>query len=224
MIFGLQNIPMPILKVQQDTASTIASLLLKIEAIKLNTEKPFTWASGIKSPIYCDNRVSLSFPKERTTIKESLVKVIQETYPAAEGIAGVATAGIPQGALVADAMNLPFVYVRSSPKDHGLENLIEGRIAMKQKVVVIEDLISTGGSSLKAVEALRKAGADVLGMASIFTYGFDIAQSNFYNANVSLVSLCDFSHLLTVALETGSITPEQLVSLKAWRFDPTNWK
>ncbi|MFN3841020.1 MAG: orotate phosphoribosyltransferase [Cyclobacteriaceae bacterium] len=215
---------MPILKVQHDTAPLIASQLLKIEAIKLNTEKPFTWASGLKSPIYCDNRVSLSYPAVRNLIKESLVKVIRENYPTAEVIAGVATAGIPQGALVADAMRLPFAYVRSSPKDHGLENLIEGKISPKQKAVVVEDLVSTGGSSLKAVEALRKAGAEVLGMVSIFTYGFDIAQSNFYNANVSLVSLSDFSHLLTVAAETGYITPDQLVSLKAWRFDPAGWR
>ncbi len=215
---------MPILKVQHDTAAEIAAHLLKIEAIKLNTETPFTWASGLKSPIYCDNRLSLSYPTVRTVIKESLVKVIRENYPAVEGIAGVATAGIPQGALVADALGLPFIYVRSSPKDHGLENLIEGRVTTNQKLVVVEDLVSTGGSSLKAVEALRNTNAQVLGMVSIFTYGFDIAQSNFYNANVSLVSLCDFSHLLTVALETGYITNEQLVSLKAWRFDPTNWK
>jgi orotate phosphoribosyltransferase len=215
---------MPIHQVQHDTASVIASHLLKIEAIKLNTEKPFTWASGIKSPIYCDNRVSLSYPAVRTVMKECLVNVIREHYPEAEAIAGVATAGIPQGALVADAMGLPFAYVRSSPKDHGLENLIEGRITAKQKVVVIEDLISTGGSSLKAVEALRKAGAEVLGMASIFTYGFDSAQRNFHNAKVSLVSLSDFNHLLTVAVNTGYITNDQLVSLKAWRFDPAAWK
>ncbi|QOI97723.1 MAG: orotate phosphoribosyltransferase [Flammeovirgaceae bacterium] len=215
---------MPILKVQHDTAAAIALQLLKIEAIKLNTEKPFTWASGIKSPIYCDNRVSLSYPPVRSLIKESLVNVIRENYPAVDSIAGVATAGIPQGALVADTLGLPFAYVRSSPKDHGLENLIEGRINPQQKIVVVEDLVSTGGSSLKAVEALRKAGAEVLGMVSIFTYGFDIAQSNFYNANVSLVSLSDFSHLLTVAVETGYITSNQLVSLKAWRFDPSGWK
>lgn len=215
---------MPILKVQHSTAAAIALQLLKIEAIKLNTEKPFTWASGLKSPIYCDNRVSLSYPLVRNLIKDSLVSVIRENYPVADAIAGVATAGIPQGALVADVLSLPFAYVRSSPKDHGLENIIEGRINPKQKIVVVEDLVSTGGSSLKAVEALRKAGADVLGMVSIFTYGFDIAQSNFYNANVSLVSLSDFSHLLTVAVETGYITNEQLVSLKAWRFDPAGWK
>lgn len=215
---------MPILKVQQETASSIASLLLKIQAIKLNTEKPFTWASGLKSPIYCDNRLSLSFPEVRSAIKKSLVNAIHENYPAVEVIAGVATAGIPQGALVADALNLPFVYVRSSPKNHGLENLVEGKISKNQKVVTVEDLISTGGSSLKAVEALRNAGADVLGMVSIFTYGFDIARSNFYNANVSLVSLSDFSHLLSVALETGYIKQEQLTLLKAWRFDPASWK
>jgi orotate phosphoribosyltransferase len=141
-----------------------------------------------------------------------------------EAIAGVATAGIPQGALVAEAMNLPFLYVRAKPKDHGMENLIEGRILKGQKVVVIEDLVSTGGSSLKAVEALRKEGAQVLGMVSIFNYGFDLATRNFYEADVSLISLSDFSHLLTYALEQKYITESQLTSLKAWRVDPANWK
>jgi orotate phosphoribosyltransferase len=215
---------MPIIKIQEQTAGKVAAMLLQIEAIKLNAEKPFTWSSGWKSPIYCDNRLSLSYPEIRTAIKEGLVNAIKENFPAVEAIAGVATAGIPQGALVAEAMNLPFLYVRAKPKDHGMENLIEGRLAQGQKVVVIEDLISTGGSSLKVVEALRREGGNVLGMASIFNYGFDVATKNFYEADVSLVSLSDFGHLLKYALEQKYITDVQQVSLKAWRVDPANWK
>jgi len=215
---------MPIIKIQEQTAGKVAAMLLQIEAIKLNADKPFTWSSGWKSPIYCDNRLSLSYPEIRTAIKEGLVKAIQENFPAVEAIAGVATAGIPQGALVAEAMNLPFLYVRAKPKDHGMENLIEGRLEKGHKVVVIEDLISTGGSSLKVVEAIRKEGGEVLGMASIFNYGFDVATKNFYDADVSLVSLSDFGHLLKYALEQKYITDVQLASLKAWRGDPANWK
>jgi orotate phosphoribosyltransferase len=215
---------MPILKVQEQTAGKVASMLLQIQAIKLNTQKPFTWASGWKSPIYCDNRLSLSFPEVRTAIRDGLVQAIRENYPAAEAIAGVATAGIAQGALVAEAMNLPFLYVRPKPKDHGMENLIEGKVTADQKVVVIEDLVSTGGSSLKAVQALRDAGFNVLGMISIFNYGFDIATRNFYEANTSLVSLSDYSYLINYALDQKYITNEQLVSLKAWRVDPSSWK
>lgn len=211
-------------KIQEQLAGKVAAMLLQIEAIKLNTQKPFTWSSGWKSPIYCDNRLSLSYPQIRTAIKEGLIQAIKENYFNAEGIAGVATAGIPQGALVADAMNLPFLYVRSKPKEHGMENLIEGKITKGQKVVVVEDLISTGGSSLKVVEALRKEGAQVLGMVSIFNYGFDVAARNFEEARVSLVSLSDFSHLLTYALEQKYITEDQLTSLKAWRVDPAGWK
>jgi orotate phosphoribosyltransferase len=215
---------MPIIKIQEQTAGKVAAMLLQIEAIKLSADKPFTWSSGWKSPIYCDNRLSLSYPQIRTAIKEGLAKAIQENFPAVEAIAGVATAGIPQGALVAEAMNLPFLYVRAKPKDHGMENLIEGRLEKGQKVVVIEDLISTGGSSLKVVEALRKEGGEVLGMASIFNYGFDVATKNFYEADVSLVSLSDFSHLLKYALEQKYITDAQQVSLAGWRTDPANWK
>jgi len=215
---------MPIIKVEGKTADKVATMLLQIEAIKLNTQKPFTWASGWKSPIYCDNRLSLSYPEIRNAIKAGLVHAIKENYAAVEAIAGVATAGIAQGALVADAMNLPFAYVRPKPKDHGMENLIEGRITKGQKVVVIEDLISTGGSSLKAVQALRDAGADVLGMVSIFTYGFDIAMNNFYQDNVSLVSLSDYNYLLSCALDQKYITEAELASLKAWRYDPSKWK
>jgi orotate phosphoribosyltransferase len=214
---------MPIIKVQQETASDVAHMLLKIQAIKLNTEKPFTWSSGWKSPIYCDNRLSLSFPDVRKSIKEGLVAAIKENFFTAESIAGVATAGIPQGTLVAEEMNLPFLYVRPKPKDHGMENLIEGKITKGQKVVVIEDLVSTGGSSLKAVQALRDAGFHVLGMVSIFNYGFDIATRNFYEADTSLISLSDYSHLLTLALKENYINESQLTSLKAWRVDPANW-
>lgn len=215
---------MPIIKVMEETAGKIASMLLEIKAIKLNTEKPFQWASGWKSPIYCDNRLSLSYPQVRQAIRDGMVAAIRENFFSAEAIAGVATAGIPQGVLVADALNLPFLYVRPKPKDHGMENLIEGKLERGQKVVVIEDLVSTGGSSLKATQALRDAGAEIMGMVSIFSYGFDIAHRNFYEANVSLISLCDYSHLLRFALEKKYIDENQLTSLKAWRVDPSNWK
>ncbi|MBT1701234.1 orotate phosphoribosyltransferase [Fulvivirgaceae bacterium PWU4] len=215
---------MPIIKVQSETASKVAEMLLQIEAIKLNTEKPFTWSSGWKSPIYCDNRLSLSYPDVRNVIKAGLISAIRENFFTAESIAGVATAGIAQGAIIADAMNLPFLYVRPKPKDHGMENLIEGKITKGQQVVVIEDLVSTGGSSLKTVTALRDAGFKVLGMVSIFNYGFDIATRNFYEADVSLISLSDYSHLLTQALNEKYITESQITSLKAWRVDPSNWK
>lgn len=215
---------MPIIKIQEQTAGKVAALLLQIEAIKLSTDKPFTWSSGWKSPIYCDNRLSLSYPEIRTAIKDGLVQAIRENFSPVEAVAGVATAGIPQGALVAEAMNLPFLYVRAKPKDHGMENLIEGKLTKGQKVVVVEDLVSTGGSSLKVVEALRKDGAQVLGMVSIFNYGFDLASRNFYESDVSLISLSDFSHLLTYALDQNYITEDQLTSLKAWRVDPSNWR
>jgi orotate phosphoribosyltransferase len=215
---------MPIIKVQSETAGKVAQMLLQIEAIKLNTNKPFTWSSGWKSPIYCDNRLSLSYPEVRDVIKSGLVSAIRENFFTAESIAGVATAGIAQGALVADVMSLPFLYVRPKPKDHGMENLIEGKITKGQKVVVVEDLVSTGGSSLKAVTALRDAGFKVIGMVSIFNYGFDIASRNFYETDVSLISLSDYGHLLTEALNGKYITEEQITSLKAWRVDPSNWK
>jgi orotate phosphoribosyltransferase len=215
---------MPIIKVQEDTASRVAAMLLQIQAIKLSPEKPFTWSSGWKSPIYCDNRLSLSYPEIRNSIRDGLVSAIRENFFTVESIAGVATAGIAQGVLVAEALNLPFLYVRPKPKDHGMENLIEGKITKGQKVVVIEDLVSTGGSSLKAVHELRNAGFEVMGMVSIFNYGFDIASRNFYDANVSLISLSDYSMFLRYALEQRYINEEELVSLKAWRVDPASWK
>ena len=215
---------MPIIKVQEETASRIAEMLLKIQAIKLNTAKPFTWTSGWKSPIYCDNRLSLSYPDVRTAIRNGLTDAIRENFFTAECIAGVATAGIAHGALVADALDLPFVYVRSKSKGHGMENLIEGKVVRDQKVVVVEDLVSTGGSSLKAVEALRAAGMKVQGMVSVFSYGFDLASRNFYEADVSLISLSDYGHLINQALYEKYINEEQVVTLKAWRVDPANWK
>lgn len=215
---------MPIIKVQEQTAAKIASMLLQIEAIKLSVNKPFTWASGWKSPIYCDNRLSLSYPDVRRAVKEGLVAAIKENYFTAEVIAGVATAGIPQAALVSEALDLPMIYVRSKPKAHGMENLIEGRIVKAQRVVVVEDLVSTGSSSLKAVSALRDRGFNVIGMVSVFNYGFDVASKNFYDADTSLICLSDYSHLLRYAVEKKYITQAELISLKAWRVDPANWK
>jgi orotate phosphoribosyltransferase len=215
---------MPIIKIQEQMAHPVAAMLLKIQAIKLNTSKPFIWSSGWKSPIYCDNRLSLSYPEIRSVIRDGLVDAIRENFFTVEGIAGVATAGIAQGALVADKLGVPFVYVRPKPKDHGMENLIEGKVTSGQKVVVVEDLVSTGGSSLKATQALREAGFEVLGMVSIFNYGFEIATRNFYEANVSLISLCDYNSLIQSALQDKYIDEDQVTSLKSWRVDPANWK
>lgn len=201
----------------------IAAKLLDIEAIKLSIEKPFTWASGWKSPIYCDNRLSLSYPAIRTAIKDALVEVIKSKYDNVEAIAGVATAGIPQGALVAEALNVPFIYVRSKPKGHGMENMIEGKVTPGQKVVVIEDLVSTGGSSLKAVADLRASGFEVLGMAAIFTYGFDVATENFKEADVTLTSLSNYKLLLQEALKRGYVIDAQLPHLESWRSNPSSW-
>lgn len=212
--------PMP---VKDETATNIAEYLLQIKAIKLQPDKPFTWASGWKSPIYCDNRISLSYPKVRTYIRQALVKAIEEKFGKPDCIAGVATAAIAQGALVAEAMGLPFVYVRSSPKDHGRENLIEGEISNGQSVVVIEDLISTGKSSLKAVEALREAGCKVKGMISVFTYGFPLADANFEKENCQNISLCDYETLLEKALEAKYITNNDLDTLRKWREAPELW-
>jgi orotate phosphoribosyltransferase len=201
----------------------IAAALLKIGAIKLRPQEPFKWASGWNSPIYCDNRLSLSYPEVRTDIKNDIAYVIRKHFKDAEAIAGVATAGIPQGALVADAMSLPLIYVRPKPKDHGMGNLIEGKITAGQKVVVIEDLISTGGSSLKAVEALKDAGFTILGMVAIFTYGFKIAEDNFRNAGVELISLSNYEALIEEAVKTNYVKESDLESLKVWRKDPGAW-
>ena len=210
--------------IMPSTAGPVASKLLEIGAIKLNTEKPYTWSSGWKSPIYCDNRLSLSFPHVRSYIKRCLAEAIRTYFPDAEAIAGVATAGIPQGALVAEELHLPFLYVRPKPKDHGLENLVEGKLEKGQRVVLIEDLISTGGSSLKAAAALKEGGATLMGMVAIFTYGFDTAEQNFLKDGIKLICLSDFPHLLDEALQNNFISPEQLTHIKAWRLDPANWK
>jgi orotate phosphoribosyltransferase len=204
-------------------AHKIAEILLDAKAVKLSPDAPFTWSSGWKSPIYCDNRVVLSYPEKRKFIKEALAELIKNKFPEATAIAGVATAGIPQGALVADELNLSFAYVRPKPKDHGMGNQIEGRLETTDKVVVIEDLISTGGSSLKAAEALQKAGIEVLGMVSIFTYGFELAEENFKNANIPLVCLSNYNTLIEVAQTKNVVSASQIDSLNAWRVSPSTW-
>ena len=201
-----------------------ASKLLHIKAIKLQPNEPFTWASGWKSPFYCDNRKTLSYPDIRTFVKVGMVHAILKHFPEADVIAGVATAGIPQAALIADVLNMPLIYVRSKPKDHGLENLIEGEMKEGAKVVVIEDLISTGGSSLKAVEAIRKAGGDVVGMVASYTYGFPVAALAFTDANVKLVTLTDYDHVVAEALATGYIQESDIELLNEWRKDPSGWR
>lgn len=201
-----------------------AAKLLDIKAIKLQPTNPFTWASGWKSPFYCDNRKTLSYPSLRNFVKLELCHAIQEQFPEAEAVAGVATGAIAQGALVADELNLPFVYVRSKPKDHGLENLIEGELEAGTKVVVVEDLISTGGSSLKAVEALRKYGCEVVGMVASYTYGFQVAADAFSQANVKLVTLTDYEHVVKQAATIGYVKPEEVEVLNEWRKDPANWQ
>lgn len=201
----------------------VANKLLKIKAVKLQPNNPFIWASGWKSPIYCDNRKTLSYPQIRTYIKLQIARLIQENYPDVEVIAGVATGAIAQGVLVADLLGLPFIYVRPTPKDHGLENLIEGDLKPKQKVVVIEDLISTGGSSLKAVEAIRKDGSEVLGMVAIFSYGFPVAIQKFKQAKVKLTTLCNYDAVLAEALATKYISEDDIETLKEWRTNPAEW-
>lgn len=207
-----------------NTLETIfAAKLLEVEAIKLQPNNPFTWASGWKSPFYCDNRKTLAFPALRSFVKTELTRLVMENFPEAEAVAGVATGAIAQGALVADAMGMPFSYVRSKPKDHGLANLIEGEVRPGMKVVVVEDLISTGGSSLKAVEAIRQAGCEVVGMVASYTYGFPIAEQAFKDANVKLITLTNYEAVLEVAQQTGYITAEQIPTLNEWRKDPANW-
>ena len=201
-----------------------AEKLLKIKAIKLQPDNPFTWASGWKSPFYCDNRKTLSYPDLRSFVKTELSRVIMENFEDVDAIAGVATGAIPQGALVADVLNKPFVYVRSKPKDHGLENLIEGELKPGMKVVVVDDLISTGGSSLKAVDAIRNNGCEVIGMVAAYTYGFDAAKEAFKKANVQLITLTNYEAVLDVALKTGYITENQVSVLNTWRKDPSQWK
>lgn len=203
--------------------SIFAAKLLNVKAIKLQPTNPFTWASGWKSPFYCDNRKTLSFPDLRTFVKVELTRTILENFPEAEAVAGVATGAIAQGALVADALGLPFAYVRSKAKDHGMANLIEGELQPGTKVVVVEDLISTGGSSLKAVEALRAAGYEVVGMVASYTYGFPVAEQAFDDADVKLITLTNYEAVVAEALRTGYIADDQVPMLHEWRKDPAHW-
>jgi orotate phosphoribosyltransferase len=210
-------------RIIEKTAGEVSGALLEIGAIKLSYQTPFTWSSGWKSPIYCDNRLSLSYPDIRRKIRDYLGQAVKDNFSNVETIAGVATAGIAQGVLVAESLNLPFLYVRPKPKGHGMENLIEGKIEKGKRVVLVEDLISTGGSSLKAAEALRNAGFIVEGMVAIFTYGFEVAEQNFNKANVNLVCLSDFEHLLPVAVKMDYIQAKDLEEVKKWRSNPAEW-
>ncbi|WP_372744777.1 orotate phosphoribosyltransferase [Lutibacter sp.] len=207
----------------KDTAKKTAELLLQIKAIKLQPNDPFTWASGWNSPIYCDNRTTLSFPKIRNYLRENLANLIEEEYGKPDVIAGVATGAIAIGVLVAQHLNVPFVYVRPEPKSHGRKNQVEGLLEKNKNVVVVEDLISTGKSSLNAVEALKQEGANVKGMVAIFSYGFDIASENFANANVKLNTLSDYDHLLEQSLDSNYISENELKTLKLWRENPSEW-
>ena len=208
---------------KSETEQKIAEFLLQIKAIKLQPTNPFTWASGWKSPIYCDNRITLSYPAIRTYIRQKLSETIQEEFGSVGAIAGVATAGIPQGALVAQELGLPFIYVRSKPKDHGTKSLIEGEINEGQRVVVIEDLISTGKSSIQAVNALKDAGYDVVGLVAIFSYNLDIATENFKEAKCRFITLSNYNALLTYAVEHNLFPKSDLELLEQWRQDPSAW-
>ncbi len=208
---------------EQETSMALASFLLQIKAIKLNPANPFTWASGLKSPIYCDNRVTLSYPQVRTFIREGFVKMCLDKFGKPDVIAGVATGGIPQGALVAQELGLPFVYVRSEKKSHGMNNQIEGVINSGQSVVIIEDLVSTGKSSLNAVEALREKGAIIKGMLAIFTYGMDVATENFKNNKCDLFTLTNYNALIQKAAEENYIRENDLASLLEWKNNPQAW-
>ena len=207
----------------EDLKKVFAGKLLAIKAIKLQPNDPFTWASGWKSPFYCDNRKTLSYHDVRSFVKLELTHAVMENFPDAEAVAGVATGAIAQGALVADELALPYAYVRPKPKDHGMKNQIEGQLPEGAKVVVVEDLISTGGSSLKAVAALREAGFKVVGMVSSYTYGFPIAEQAFKDADVKLVTLTDYEHVVEKALEIGYIKESDVDMLHQWRRDPANW-
>ncbi len=207
----------------EDLKKVFAGKLLGINAIKLQPNDPFTWASGWKSPFYCDNRKTLSYHNVRSFVKLELVHSILEHFPEATAVAGVATGAIAQGMLVAQELALPYVYVRPKPKDHGMKNQIEGELPSGAKVVVVEDLISTGGSSLKAVAALREAGFEVVGMVASYTYGFSVAEKAFKEANLKLVTLTDYEHVVEKALEIGYIKQTDVALLHAWRKDPSNW-
>ncbi|MDD6552305.1 MAG: orotate phosphoribosyltransferase [Prevotellaceae bacterium] len=207
-----------------DSKKAFASKLLGIKAIKLQPNDPFTWASGWKSPIYTDNRIALSYPDVRSYVKLELCHAILENFPEATAVAGVATGAIAQGALVADELQLPYAYVRPKPKDHGTKNQIEGRLPEGSKVIVVEDLISTGSSSLKAVAALRAAGFEVVGMVASYTYGFPVAEQAFEEAGVKLVTLGDYAHTIEIAAETGYVSKDDLEVLHEWRKNPGEWK
>ncbi len=211
------------MKINQETAEKVAEFLLQIKAIRLNKEQPFQWASGWYSPIYCDNRKTLSYPKVRTFIRQKFVEAIQDHFGQVDAIVGVATGGIAQGALIAQELELPFGYVRSSSKGHGLQNQIEGDLTSGQRVIVIEDLVSTGMSSLKAVDALRAYGCNVVGMLAIFTYDFQVAKDNFETYKCPLIALSNYNYLIETAVEKGYISSEDVSSLKAWREDPAHW-
>ena len=202
----------------------VAAKLLEVKAIQLNLLNPYKWASGWNSPIYCDNRLTLSYPEIRSFIKEELKNLIMREFRDVEIIAGVATAGIPQGALVAEALDLPFMYVRSKPKEHGMTNMIEGLVTKGQKVVLVEDLISTGGSSIKAVNALRNAGMNVMGLVAIFTYCFQVADDNFNNADVKVATLSNYKDMIDQALVSEYISEGDVESLKDWRKEPSDWR
>jgi len=208
---------------KEEVAETIAKYLLEIQAIKLNNANPFTWTSGLRSPIYCDNRIALSYPDKRLYIKKQISNAIKDNFSNVDVIAGVATAGIPQGALVADELGLPFVYIRSSAKAHGMTNKIEGKLNKGQTVVVIEDLISTGKSSLNAVDAIRAAGATVAGMVAIFTYGLEIATKNFKDKHCKLISLSDYSTMIAKAVADNYVTADEKKSLLEWSNNPKLW-
>lgn len=211
------------MNVEETMQRKVSRMLLQINTIKVQPSNPFTWASGWKAPIYCDNRKILSFPDTRTFIRDAFAGIVADKYPEAEIIAGVATGAIAHGVLVAEKLNLPFIYVRPEPKSHGLENLIEGDFRPGQKVVVIEDLVSTGTSSLKAAKAIAGNGGVVLGMVAIFTYEFPLARENFVQAGLDLTTLSSYQILIEQALEAGEITSDQLESLMQWREDPANW-
>lgn len=231
MTFGLISLTLHPIKtiikktyIMDTLKKDFASKLLNVKAIKLQPNDPFTWASGWKSPFYCDNRKTLSYPGLRNFVKLELVHAVLEHFPEAEAVAGVATGAIAQGALVADELNLPFVYVRSKAKDHGMGNLIEGELEKGSKVVVVEDLISTGGSSLKAVAALREAGYEVVGMVASYTYGFPVAAEAFAEAGVRLETLTDYDHVVAEAVATGYIAESDVEVLAEWRKNPSEWR
>ena len=207
----------------KDSAFKIAEILLQVKAVKLQPNNPFTWASGWKSPIYCDNRVTLSYPAERTHIRQTIAEMIVQKFGKPDVIAGVATGGIPQGVLIAQELGLPFIYVRSAAKGHGMGNMVEGAYEKGQSVVVVEDLISTGGSSIKAVESLKESGLDVRGLAAIFTYGFKIAQDNFKKAGCPFITLTDYTILIEQALKSNYISQNDLTHLQNWRDNPSEW-